>query len=311
MFNLTTIGARTNTANSSSLKTKAKIVAPSPKRTVEAKGPFSKQISSLENSITRFEKKNAELSDTINRLIGAMTTMKERKELFTEFENNLRQVSLRLDTRYENLLVCEEQVKSFRQTPDTPDYSQYKYYEQKKRARSSADRYKLSNNEADDPILTRPRMVNKTSQEHQDLLEKNKELVEIALAQERRMLLGKMKLRLCHDHRDLSQLRRVLNKLEGGGETFMEEERITNSLKVAISNLRAAIARERERIRIEKLPSIELFDAAVIIQKTWRGYRYRQLNNIKKDKSDDIIIRTNSPNPEGEEPAESQENQEA
>lgn len=210
-------------------------------RGVDAKGPFTAQITKLRKQVEDYQARVNNLRQTIERLNGAVTTLSYRKALYKEFDQDLKAAALRLSNRFENLTAAEEVVKSFRQ--DT----------------------KFTAVDANAQIS-----------EKQRLLVDNKKMIETALAQERCILLHKMKLRLYHDHRDLSHLRRVLNKMEGGGGDYREDEEITENLKSAIKRLRDGIEAERERIRIASLPDTDEYDAAVIIQKNVRGFLYRR-----------------------------------
>lgn len=217
----------------------------------ESPGPFSKNINSLKKSINYYEMKNREIRETINLLNGAMETMDERRQLFKQFDRELNTIYDRLDNRFSDLSNAEGILKSFRQAPE---------------GKSTLDK-----------IHTLP-----TNQiERNKLLDINQELVQMALAQERQMIVMKMRLRLCHDHRDLSRLRRILNKLEGGGSDYREDEEITAQLKKSIHHLKSAILQERERIRLLQLDGMEEHEAAIIIQKNVRGFLYRIKNNSK------------------------------
>jgi hypothetical protein len=190
----------------------------------------------LTNQIKEYEQKTSRLKTTLDRLDLAMTRLAERKALYKEFEDDLSEVEARLDQRFDELSQAETVVRLFRQTPD------------------------------ETPLHPRKR---------HNLLKENEDLIQIALGQEREMLVLKMKLRLWHDHRDLMRMRRILNKLEGGGGDYSEDEDITSKLKASIRNLQDAIPRERERIRVLKLDDGGEHDAAAVIQKNWRGYAYR------------------------------------
>lgn len=252
-FSLTGIQSR------SSLQPKKKALKPlndlsrSPSSALEAPGPFTKNINSLKKTINSYETKNKEIQDTINLLNGAMETMDERRQLFKMFDRELNTIYERLDNRFSELSSAESIIKSFRQAPE---------------GKSTLDK-----------IHTLP-----TNQiERNKLLDINQELVQMALAQERQMIVMKMRLRLCHDHRDLSRLRRILNKLEGGGSDYREDEEITAQLKKSIHHLKSAILQERERIRLLQLDGMEEHEAATIIQKQVRGFLYR-IKNCQKPK---------------------------
>lgn len=212
--------------------------------TLEAPGPFTKNILLLQRSIEEYTKKNDEIRETINLLNGAMETMDDRRLLFKEFDRDLNQIYDRLDRRFKDLEFAENLVYSFKQ-----DLEGHSLYEK---------------------VPNLP-----TNENRKKLLEDNQQLVHTALAQEREMILKKMRLRLNHDHRDLSRLRRILNKLQGGGSDYREDEEITTELKNSIHILKDSIIRERERIRLLELPGMEEHDAALIIQKHVRGFLYR------------------------------------
>jgi DNA repair exonuclease SbcCD ATPase subunit len=213
-------------------------------RPVEAKRPFAEQISRLKHQISDFKEKSTALRTTVSRMTGAMTILEARKAAFREFNQDLNRLENRLDERFTNITAADCMVKLFRQTPDEIPAK-----------------------------LVRPSKT--VSVERQKLLLENRRLTELALGQERCMLIQKMRLRLFHDHRDVCRLRRILNKLEGGGGDFGEDEDITEKLKSRIHNLRKAIGREQERISRLTNPQMERHDAATAIQKTWRGYWYR------------------------------------
>jgi hypothetical protein len=204
----------------------------------------------MKRQISEFREKAATFSTTVSRMTGAMTILDSRKAAFREFNDDLILLEDRLDSRYAGISAAESLVRLFRQTPDDP------------------------------PVrLARP--SNAASLERQKLLLENRKLTEIALGQERFLLVQKMRLRLYHDHRDMCRLRRVLNKLEGGGEDFSEDEDISEKLRSRIYNLRHAIQREQGRIAALSNPQMERHEAATAIQKAWRGYCYRRI--VKAD----------------------------
>ncbi|KAK8860253.1 hypothetical protein M9Y10_011918 [Tritrichomonas musculus] len=220
---------------------------------LEAPGPFTKNINQLKKSVNYYETKNKEIQETIDLLNGAMETMDERRQLFKLFDRDLNTIYDRLDQRFTELFDTENIIKSFRQAPE---------------GKTTLDKVQtLPTKEID----------------RKQLLNINQELVQMALAQERQMVVMKMRLRLCHDHRDLSRLRRILNKLQGGGSDYREDEEITAQLKKSIHHLKFAIAQERERIRLLQLDGMEEHEAATIIQKQVRGFLYR-IKNCSKPK---------------------------
>ena len=122
---------------------------------------------------------------------------------------------------------------------------------------------------------TSPSKSNKETLARQELIKENEKLREVALNQERLLLIQKMKLRLCHDHRDLSSLRKILDQLEGGTFSKDEEANDIAHCKIKISNLKAKIARERHRITSLGQPKSKEDQAAVTIQSAARGFLTR------------------------------------
>jgi hypothetical protein len=108
-----------------------------------------------------------------------------------------------------------------------------------------------------------------------DLLRENERLREVALDQERSLLIEKMKLRLCHDHRDLLALRGCFARLRDSGELRAENDEIPNK-KAQIGNLCDRIAKEKERVRrLQQGVTVET-RAAVVIQSAARGFLLRR-----------------------------------
>jgi hypothetical protein len=244
MFKLTAADVRANSALTPMHDLPEMATLHPSMRPVQAKGPFSDQITRVKRQIADYKEKATVLRTTIDRMTGAMTLLDARKAAFREFNQDLALLEQRLDDRYASVSAAESLVTLFRQTPDEPPVK-----------------------------LVRP--SNAVSVERQKLLLENRRLTQLALGQERFILTQKMRLRLFHDHRDVCRLRRILNKLEGGGSDYSEDENITEKLKSRIHNLRRAIEGEQDRIAKLSNPQMERHEAATIIQKVWRGYRYR------------------------------------
>lgn len=112
-----------------------------------------------------------------------------------------------------------------------------------------------------------------------ELVAEHERLVAISLNLERVMLVKKMQLRLCHDHRDLCQLRIMLNSIEGGESANTSEKQIARRYKSKIKNLKAQIQREKARlITVTKKP-VKEEAAAISIQSLMRGFLCR--NRLK------------------------------
>jgi hypothetical protein len=79
------------------------------------------------------------------------------------------------------------------------------------------------------------------------LLQEHRELTEKSLYLERMIVLGKMRLKLKHDQRDLAQLRNELYESGAG-----EGDDYVNSLKEKIKTIKEKITKEREMIQDER-----------------------------------------------------------
>jgi hypothetical protein len=112
--------------------------------------------------------------------------------------------------------------------------------------------------------------------ERMDLLAENDRLREKSLALERLLLVQKMKLRLCHDHRDLTSLRILLEALESGGELPPSEDEACAIKSAQIGNFKVMIKHEKRRIAQMTAVRSEEDRAAVVIQSLIRGYLVRK-----------------------------------
>ena len=207
------------------------------------------QIKELQKTIEKLEKKLKDLRYTQKKYDHAMTNGELRRALYTDLQNEINRFSERLQKRADMLNNFQEEINTFRQYTD------------------------------DLPPIPKERLTSYLSNSKNPqtkLLNENKVLINQALAQERTMLILKMRMRLCHDHRDLDQLRSVLNKMMGGGKDIDEDQLIIKKYKEVISRLKLHIRQEKARIEEVSKPYNVEYESAVIIQKTWRGYIFRK-----------------------------------
>ena len=116
------------------------------------------------------------------------------------------------------------------------------------------------------------------------LLLENKRLVDLALFLEQLTIVEKMKLRMNHDLRDYCKYKRFAdNILKGNSVDFKMEDQIIKQKKATIAHLKRAIEYERYRIAALQSPQYEINDAAIVIQKHWRGYLQRKKGIPSKD----------------------------
>lgn len=213
------------------------------------------QIADLEKSIENLQKKKSELLYTEKKFNGAMKNGELRRALYDDFQNSISCFSERLQKRSDILNSYQEKVNAF---------SLY-----------SEELPQISRNALGETLTTKNRS-------QPELLSENKVLVNQALVQERTMLVLKMKMRLCHDHRDLEELRSILNKMMGGGKNIDEDQVIVSKYKEVISIIKDHIKEEKKRIEDVSKPYNVEHESAVIIQKTWRGYIYRKNEKMKQ-----------------------------
>jgi hypothetical protein len=102
----------------------------------------------------------------------------------------------------------------------------------------------------------------------------NDRLVDSALFQEQQILIAKLKLRLFHDHRDLCRAKQQLVSVRENAPI----QEVDGGQKERIQILKNAIEHERWRIALLNSEHADLHLAAMIIQKTWRGYAHRKHN---------------------------------
>jgi hypothetical protein len=104
------------------------------------------------------------------------------------------------------------------------------------------------------------------------LLGENELLIQTALYQEQQTIIGKLKLRALHDHRDICLAKRQLSNLKLGEHP--EPEQGWNRHQ-HIHRLKEAIEHEKRRITELESPNYGINEAATRIQKYWRGDRER------------------------------------
>lgn len=105
-----------------------------------------------------------------------------------------------------------------------------------------------------------------------ELVNEHERLVAISLNLERVMLVKKMQLRLCHDHRDLYSLRMMFDSIEGGDSANTTEKQISRKYKTKIKNLKTQIQREKTRLIAVMQKQTKEEQAAISIQNLMRGF---------------------------------------
>lgn len=214
------------------------------------------KIAEMEDQIKRLEAKLAKTKREYTLLTGAMTSSSQRRDLFSDFQSTLDQFSYKLQERSNRLKMYEENVNTFRQ----------------------------EDHEEKDLLNLRGIQFSNKENQQTELIRENTKLVSQALAQERILLILKMRLRLCHDHRDFDELRSVLNKLMGGGKDLDEDQIIVKKYKSIINTIKQHKHEEKRRIQELQQPYNIEKEAAIIIQKTFRGKLERQ--RLQREKAE-------------------------
>ena len=264
----------------------------------QSDGRFNRQIQELQDEVDKLQQKRNKLQKTIHLLDEAMETESGRKALLKEYENELTELAKRLNTRGKRIEEVASIVKSFRPygvydiSQDTkivntiPLNTQTRSFTTQTRPNTTQTRPTTIQTRSS-PLQTR---INTTQSnnltsfpecptDRAALMAQNNQLIDIGLSQERQISILKFRVRLYHDQRFIAQLRQNLNRLEGIGADQEEDALIAKSLKKKVHQLRIYISREKERKKMLEANEYDNYEAATIIQKTWRGYFYRKSIN--------------------------------
>lgn len=234
---------------------------------------FIDEIKKLEQIISDFTAENQELAKYIEHLEGAAHKMEERVKIVSVFENDLNTNTNELDIRRKELDALENKNKIFRpptekkpQEPHSPRVGHmYK---------GNLDfRYTKPSPRPFPPPSLLPHK--RTDAVQADLISEANRMTQMALYNERRMVILKMKLRLCHDHRDLSSLRDELDNLQADQGGNKDNDAIKN-IQDSSDTIKERI--EYEKFRIEQLEAedYDIHRAATLMQSLWRGYKIRK-----------------------------------
>lgn len=246
LFYLTKSVTRQTRPNTASSVTRSKMMQ------TKSKKLFN--VQQIKATIEDLEIKNKRLSNKITHLQGSVVSQKQRTLLYNDFELDLEDDLKSLEKRYRTLNEVWKDVNKFA----NPTKDVYDYIPQNIENEHFSDRTKLRR--------------------------ENEVLAQQALFNERKIMLLEMKLKLCHDRRDLALLRSNLNLFEGGGNSLTSDKEIEEALKIQIENIKMHQNHEKRRIEHEKSPIIALHDAATVIQSVWRGYRFRMQNKDQIEK---------------------------
>jgi ribosomal protein L20A (L18A) len=294
-----------------------------PNRSISTNSGYLRQFTRFQEILTQFEQENDQLSQLLTHLDNAPSSPAQKQLLFQDFESEFSRQMDRLEARRKKLDNLEDILNSFRgfddpelpTIPPSPPQSPHRTHlstfvldrshappqslviipllpPAQPRPNPTPSNQKPSHR-PHSVLRTLQRIMNESKPKKEsldvvriDLLKENDRLREIALYQERSWLLQKLKRRLFRDHRDLSSLRKALERWKSGEVEFTQESEVKQEKEIEktkhqIANLKQQIG--REKIRIESISEMSMEDkAAVKIQSFCRGVLYRK--NIVKQR---------------------------
>ena len=225
-------------------------------------GGVQDRIAQLKEDIQNLLAKNEPLRAKIEHLKMSECDQNAMKLTMRDFKTDLRRCAQRIENRQKLLLQLEKQVLIFRQD-------------------MSAENNKPRLQDMRMPRRKKPLAQLPSLNDHKSKADaEHKRLTSKSLYYERLIILRKLQLRLCHDHRDIDQLQTQFNNLDRDHD----EDETLNRLRQKCANLKQAIINEKDRIFTEKLPYATEHFAAVSIQSAWRGYIFRKKHIEKVSK---------------------------
>jgi hypothetical protein len=235
----------------------------------------NEQQSRLEEAIASYTERNTNLRQLIDDFRDHPLDSAKRERLSSHFARCLGSYAHSLEVRRAHLHEIEKMTMIFRPADhpvaEPPTVRQSDAYSRRQRLFEdvSSKHKRPRRRPFPPPQLVPPSSRASMLQEHWDLIEK-------ALYLERLILIEKMKLRICHDHRDLAALRLKFEQIEEPEDDECDPDEA--DLKRRIRNCREQIKREKARIAHERDPDSILNRAAASIQSAWRGFRCRAEN---------------------------------
>ena len=244
----------TSTINTTKRKSYTPTVAPhslfKPGRT---KGIVANQIQTLEETIKKLTKQSTDIKDELFNLRNSRGSQNSQQYLIDLYQKKILQLTEIVQNRNNTVNALENKLGSFIQVGP----------------------------QARIPAQNQQNQQFDLSLERQILMNEHKHLTENCIYNDRLMVLYKIKLRICHDHRDLFELQRAIECLKTGSNDVFIERAKEKRTRQRIANLKRMIEAEKRRIaQIENSTKEE--ESAILIQKTWRGYNQRRKEKLKK-----------------------------
>lgn len=230
------------------------------------------QITRLEQLAVDLQARNAHLQSLVGSFRVTEQDPYARERLLSHFEGQLTAHEDSLETRKQLLYELENQALIFRPAEYPAPIPPARRHAQTPRLRSTdpIPKYQKPKRRPLPPPLIHP--VKLQSQ----TLETHRTLVDRALYLERMIQIQKLKLKLCHDHRDLADLRLQFESVEKDIEP--EEDVEIAWLRGKIRIYKERIQREKARIALLNDPNRIVIEAATTIQSAWRSFRTRMVN---------------------------------
>lgn len=214
------------------------------------------RINQLKELIEELDAKNAPLRSRCQHLKELQSNADASRLVLKDFRIDLNEHRKRIEERQKQLIALESKVLIFRPEDRESDEPFLQDQRVLKRKRSIIQLPSLNDQKG------------KVAAESAYLRNK-------ALYYERLIILRKLQVKLCHDHRDLSVLRDRLERITNGDDVEPPE----SDMRARCALLREMIEYEKDRIRIEQAPFAEEYFAAMTIQAAWRGYLSRKKRN--------------------------------
>lgn len=313
-FNLTSIQSQRGTSKS--------VRKFSPRnQQAKALGAAPDQENRLKNQVRELKNQNQYLSEFIQHFENSSNDLNERDNLIKDLQIVLIQHTSSLEKRLNRINDIEKQVKIFRSVsnedeefdklypiklPDDTcrtnsarnkrrrmDFAPPpKYQKPKRRIFPPPKIEKTQNLATTNPLIPLSNTANLDSNQADFKKERDK-LTQKTLYLDRLITIEKLKLKLCHDHRTLAELKNELDILQSEHvnlnyskeneeenynefENNDENEDDLEQLKDSIELIKERIQEEKSRISFYESKYYPINDAAIDIQRMWRGFLARK-----------------------------------
>ncbi|KAK8884178.1 hypothetical protein M9Y10_043284 [Tritrichomonas musculus] len=291
----------------------------------KALGAVPDQENRLKNQVREYTIKNQKLSEFIYHFENSATDLNERDNLIKDLQSILISHTFSLERRMKRIDDLEKQVSIFRKPSNEdelfdkqfpiklPDDScrihsarnnrrrndflpPPKYQKPKRRIFPPPKIEKPQEKQSADALNLNPLPEYNTNQTN--IAKEREKLIQKTLYLDRLISIQKLKLKLYHDHRKLSELKNELDMIQSenwntisfkkneaevddendsqNGDFYEEDDTDLDSLKSSISLIEERIQNEKNRISMYQDKYYPIHDAAIDIQRVWRGFMLRK-----------------------------------